>query len=268
MFKADLHCHTTCSDGTMSPKELLLHAKAIGLSGLCITDHDTVAAYQKAIPIAKEIDLLLGIGAEFSSSFKGTSVHILAYDFPFDNTFIADLCTRHRQRRILRNENILHKLRKFGFVIETSELPSSHDTIGRPHIAEIMVKKGYVTSCKEAFDRYLGDTCPCFDAENIISTEETIAIIHQAKGKAFIAHPHLIKHARKMKEILSLPFDGLECYYARFGRDQSEKFLKIAETKKWLVSGGSDFHGSHRAAIQLGSSWVDEERFRLIFSNL
>lgn len=268
MFKADLHCHTTCSDGTLSPKELVLYAKEIGLSGLCITDHDTVAAYKEAIPLAQEIGLLLGIGAEFSSTYRGISVHILAYDFPCDHTEIASLCSRHRERRALRNTNILQKLRKFGFVIEPSELPSLHDAVGRPHIAALMVQKGYVASNKEAFDRYIGDTCPCFDAEHTISTEETLEIIHKAKGKAFIAHPHLLKHAKKRKEILSLPFDGIECYYARFARDQAERFINVAKSKNWLISGGSDFHGSHREAIPLGSSWVDEEKFRLIFSHL
>ncbi|MEN9344438.1 MAG: protein tRPH [Chlamydiota bacterium] len=268
MFKADLHCHTTCSDGTMTPKELILHAKEVGLSGLSITDHDTVAAYAEARDVAHEMGILLGVGAEFSSVHLRTSVHVLAYDFILDHPEIAKLCLRHTERRKARNREMLRRLSRLGLSIQEEELPAGHDTIGRPHIAEVMIKKGYVKTVREAFDLYIGDGKPCFDTGPVVSTKETIDIIHKAGGKAFLAHPHLLKRKRKLKEVFTLPFDGIECYYGRFSHDVVAPFLGIAKEKGWLVSGGSDFHGKNKDYLSLGASWIDEEHFRRIFQRL
>lgn len=269
MFRADLHCHTTCSDGTMTPEELLLHAQEIGLSGLCITDHDTVAAYTTALPLAKSLGIQLGIGAEFSSLFQHLSVHILAYDFDLENPGILSLCQRHKERRLKRNQWILERLSRLSMtVLEEELLAVGKGTIGRPHIAALMVKKGYVRTIKDAFDLYIGDGRPCFDSGEGISSEETISIIHKGGGKAFVAHPHIFKHQNKLREIFQLSFDGIECYYSRSQPALEKRFLKIAQEKGWLMSGGSDFHGSIKEHIPLGCSWVDEGCFHQIFQRL
>ena len=258
MFRADLHCHTTCSDGTLSPEEIVHLAKESGLAGLSITDHDTFAAYETAIPVAKEIGLLLGAGIEFSSEHQGESVHILGYDFLLDDPGIAALCLHHRTRRKERNLAILKKLADHKMFITEEELKGE----GRPHIAACMVKKGYVTTIREAFNLYIGDGKKCFAKGDAISSQETIDTLHKAGGKAFIAHPHLLS---KPAGILKLNFDGIECRYARFTPDKEKPWLKIAESKKWLASGGSDFHGLMREDLVLGSSWVDEKTFNEIF---
>ncbi len=266
MFRADLHCHSTCSDGTMTPNQLLHHAKEIGLSGICITDHDTIEAYHTAPAIAKELGLLLGIGAEFSSVFKTLSVHILAYDFDLHNPAIKKLCERHSVRRTERNRAILHNLSRLGMpIFEEELLAMGEKSIGRPHIAFLMMQKKYVASIREAFNVYIGDGCPCYVPGEAISSEETISIIHQGGGKAFIAHPHLLVHANKIKLLLELPFDGIECHYAKFPPEKEKKWIKIAQEKNWLISGGSDFHGTAKEYIQLGCSWVNEETFHKIF---
>jgi predicted metal-dependent phosphoesterase TrpH len=268
MFRADLHCHTTFSDGTMTPAELLRHAKEIGLSGISITDHDTIDAYSQAVPLAKELGILLGSGVEFSCVFQKMSVHILGYDFDLDSPAIAKLCARHEQRRLARNKAILDNLSRLGMPILQEELAmASEKTVGRPHIAKLMVEKGYVGSIKEAFNQYIGDGKLCYDPGEGISVEETIEIIHRAKGKAFIAHPHLLNHSRKIKELLKYPFDGIECYYAKFPIEQEQRWLNTAAQKGWLVSGGSDFHGSVKEFIQLGCAWVSEENFHKIFQH-
>ena len=269
MFRADLHCHTTCSDGTLTPEEILHHAKELGLNGLCITDHDTVAAYKTAIPLAKSLQIQLGIGAEFSSWFRDVSVHILGYDFDLNSPDILSLCERHTERRRKRNLKILERLSRLSMTVREEELPLvGKGTVGRPHIAALMVQKGYVRTLKEAFDLYIGDGRPCFDPGEGISSEETISIIHRGGGKAFVAHPHLLKHQNKMKELLNLPFDGIECYYARSQPAPEKRFLRLAQDKGLLVSGGSDFHGSIKEHIPLGCSWVDEVRFHQIFQRL
>ncbi len=267
MFRADLHCHTTCSDGTFTPDQLVRHAKEIGLSGLSITDHDTIEAYPIATKVAKEVGILLGTGVEFSSVFKEMSVHILGYDFLLDDPDLIAFCKKHEQRRLERNQVILEKLRAHRMPIAESELLARGEkSIGRPHIAQLMVEKGYVNSIKHAFQLYLGDDKPCFYRGKSFSSEETIDIIHQAQGKAFLAHPHLLDHRRKIRELLQLPFDGIECYYARFFPADEKKWIQIATERKMLISGGSDFHGSVKDYIPLGCSWVNQETFSKIFS--
>ena len=269
MFRADLHCHTTCSDGTMTPNELLNHAKEVGLSGLAITDHDTIEAYGTAPAIAQELGLLLGTGVEFSSTFQSLSVHILGYDFDLLSPSIQELCEKHRLRREERNRAILENLRRLQMpILEEELLEMGEHTIGRPHIAKLMVQKKYVPTIKQAFNLYIGDGKLCFAPGKEISSEETIAVIHQAGGKAFLAHPHLLGHATKVRRLLELAFDGIECHYARFLPEQESRWLKIAKEKGWLVSGGSDFHGSNKEYIELGCSWVDEVTFHQIFQRL
>lgn len=268
MFRADLHCHTSCSDGTLQPEALIVLARRNGLSGLSITDHDSIEAYESAIGAAKEQGLVLGSGIELSCSEKGDSVHILGYDFSLQSEEIKNLCLMHQTRRLSRNLAILKKLERLNMPVQETELEKLQNqkkTVGRPHIAELMVKKGYVSSIKEAFSLYLGDGKCCYDPGEPFSVQETIDIIHRADGKAFIAHPHLIQSGRLLRELLKMNFDGIECYYAKFTPENEKRWLKIAGEKNWLVSGGSDFHGAIKPQISLGSSWVDEETFYKIF---
>jgi 3',5'-nucleoside bisphosphate phosphatase len=268
MFRADLHCHTSCSDGTLLPIELISLAKKMGLSGLSITDHDSIDAYETAIPAAKEEALLLGTGVEFSCSHNNISVHILGYDFSLESRSIKEICTMHKARRQVRNRKILKKLERLNLPIPEAELEkieNSKKTVGRPHIAQLMVEKGYVGSIKDAFSLYLGDNKPCYDPGEPFCIQETIDVIHEADGKAFIAHPHLIENGKLLQEVLKMDFDGIECYYAKFSPEKEKRWLKIAKERDWLISGGSDFHGGMKPQIALGSSWVDEYTFYKIF---
>lgn len=262
-FRADLHCHSTCSDGTMSPTELVRHAKAIGLSGLSITDHDSIDAYDEALPLAKELGLEMISGAEFSSVHQGHNIHILAYSFPLNHPAIKNLCERHKQRRSERNRAILAKLDELGMHVELPE-SGQHNTLGRPHIANALVEKGYVKNIEEAFHKFLGDGKCCYVFGKPVSAEETIAIIHEAGGLAIIAHPHLLKNGEISNSLISLPFDGIECYYARFPPPQEKAWVAIAQRKNWLVTGGSDFHGTVKPDTPLGASWVNQETFTIL----
>lgn len=266
-FRADLHCHTHCSDGSFSPKQLIEQAKAIGLSGLSITDHDTIAAYETAIEAAHKMGLLLGSGVEFSSMDDKISVHVLGYDIDLQNSSLKALCHKHIERRIDRNRRIVKKLRQHGVPIDDNELEQQMLLglpIGRPHIAAALVAKGYVKTIQEAFNRYIGDNMPCFDPGDPISTEETLDVIHIAGGKAFLAHPHLMLREQIVK-LLEKPFDGIESYYSKCNPEKEKRILKIAKHRGLLISGGSDFHGTIRPDIPLGCSWVDENTFHQIF---
>jgi len=265
-FRADLHCHTTFSDGSFTPEELIVHAKTIGLSALSITDHDTVEAYGVAKEVAKKEGLLLGTGVEFSSYDDEISVHILGYDIDLDDPGLAALCSRHLSRRLERNSKILENLKKQKMPLSEEILEKGH-IIGRVHIATEMIKKGYVQTHKEAFQRFLGEGKVCYVPGPRISVEETISVIQGAKGKAFLAHPHLLGEGKVLRKLLEKPFDGLECYYCRSTYDQQRRILKLAKERNLLISGGSDFHGVFRKEAPLGCSWVDEETFKKIFKS-
>ncbi len=263
-FRADLHTHSSFSDGTDSPETLIQLALDTGLSGLSITDHDTIAAYAEALPIAKEKGLLLLPGVEFSSA---SQVHVLGYAFNLKSEAIADLCARHKTRRLDRNLKILEKLKGLGIRIEIEELGKEGHTVGRPHIAQALINRGQVETIQEAFDRYLGEGKPAFDPGEQVTTLETIEVIHKAGGKAVIAHPHLLKRSTLIRQLLQMPFDGLEGYYARFSPSQEKKWINTAEDKGWLTTGGSDYHGSNKPFNFLGSSWVGKETFDLLYAH-
>ncbi len=265
-FRADLHCHSTCSDGTVSPQGLIKLAMQVGLQGLSITDHDTINAYTTALPLAKELGLRLISGVEFSALYGKISVHVLGYSFDLNNTGIHEFCKKHQIRREKRNREILDKLATHKMTITMKEIEEcagpNHGTVGRPHIALAMKQKGYVKSLEEAFKKWLGEGRPGYAPGNQFQVEETLHIIHEAGGLAVIAHPHLLQNDRTLKRLLEMPFDGIECYYARMAPDQNQRWLNIAKEKKWLITGGSDFHGEVKELIPLGSSWVDQEHFK------
>jgi len=274
-FIADLHCHTTCSDGSKSPEEIILLAKQIGLSGLSITDHDSILAYSLASKCAQNEHIELITGVEFSTVHKTTSIHILGYAFTPNSPILQAFCEKHHVRRLTRNRDILMLLKKHGMPVSESELLKLLDpkdlqrgkTIGRPHIAEAMIKKGYVKTVQEAFKKYLGDGKCCYAAGASFSTSETIELIHEAKGLAIIAHPHLIEEPNILQELLHLNFDGIECYYAKFPMSDHERWLKIAKKKNWIVTGGSDYHGDIKPNLPLGASYVDEPLFQVLLNH-
>lgn len=268
-FRADLHCHSTCSDGSVTAKGLIDLAVENKLSALSITDHDTVLAYQEAIPYAKSKGIILGTGVEFSCEYKKKSVHVLGYDFSVNHPPLVEYCTLHQERRRERNRKILERLRRLSIIIKEEELLERYPgetTLGRPHIASIMVEKGYVYSIQQAFQRYLADSACCYIAGHPFEIKEAIEIIQQAGGKAFLAHPHLYSDVSFVEEILRLGFQGIECYYGRGGYPLEKVWLRLAKEMDLLVSGGSDFHGSVKSQIFLGSSYVDYVAFCKIFT--
>lgn len=270
-FRADLHCHTYCSDGSDSPSQLLQKAVEAKLQALSITDHDTVDAYTPELFMqANTLGLRLLTGIELSSEYEKTSVHILGYGIDIQSASLREFLVEMIQRRNTRNNEILQKLQKKGFLIEKDELNAfaqealGQRTIGRPHIAELMVRKGYVRSIQEAFNQYLQDNGSCYVAGIKFTPLDAIEQIHRAHGKAILAHPHYIKKGAMLRTLLSLPFDGIECYYGNLNKELEKPWLQIAREKNWIATGGSDYHGSVKPHISLGCSWVGLETFDLL----
>lgn len=257
----DLHVHSTCSDGTFSPKQLIDEAKLKNLKGISITDHDTVSAYTKELyDYAKEQEIGLLTGVEFSTIDDMMPVHILGYRFDISHQSITDLCKAHESRREERNKAIIDKLQKEGVDINYEELlKQGHKTIGRPHIANLLIEKGVVRNIKEAFDHWIGDGQKCYARGRIFSPKEAVETIHAAGGLAFLAHPILLKKRSVIKALLNrYKFDGMECYYGTFSEDQKNKMVQISEHFNILASGGSDFHGTTKAYVKLGASYTND----------
>ena len=264
-FRADLHCHTTCSDGSDEPFELLRKAKGSSLQGLSITDHDTADAYTPELfALAEELNLRLLPGVEISSELEGVPVHILAYGYDLDSVLFAAFLKEIRKRRMERNREILKKLAEKKMPLEEEELAKlKTKTLGRPHIAAMMMKKGYVSSMQNAFEYYLKDGASCYAPGFKYTPQEVIDQIHLGGGKAILAHPHFYKKKAYLKKILSCTFDGIECYYAALHKELEIPWLKLAKERGWIATGGSDYHGSIKNN-SLGSSWVGEETFNML----
>lgn len=265
-WRADLHCHSSSSDGTLTAEQLVELAVSQGLQGLSITDHDTVAAYSEPLEHkAAHLGLCLLPGVEFSAEHKGHSIHILSYGFLPSNCLIVDFCQRHLARRHRRAEAIVAKLKTLGIEISQEQLPQG--IIGRPHIAVALLQLGIVSTVEEAFRRFLGQGALAYVSTENFSVEETLELIHKANGLAFLAHPHLIKSKKVVQEVATMPFDGIECYYGRFCLQANRPWLLLAQKNGYRVSGGSDFHGDIKPQSILGSSWVDFSHFEPLWQH-
>lgn len=268
---ADLHCHSTCSDGTFSPEQLVEEAVARQLKALAITDHDRIDSYELALSKAGASSLILGTGVEFSAFWSGNSVHVLGYDFLPGADSLKALAARHAHRREQRNRAILEKMKGRGLSCSYEELQQKFPDaiLGRPHIAAWLIEQGVATDFQHAFQLYLREGGLVYVAGETISVEETIQAIHEGQGKAVLAHPHLAAKGSMVKRLLDqCPFDGIEVYYGKIAESLCQRWVEMARKRNLLMTGGSDFHGSVKPFLSLGSSWVDEERFWQLFSNL
>lgn len=266
----DLHCHSVCSDGELTPEELIHFAKECNLAGLSITDHDTVDAYSKSlfkVAEAASIDLIVGI--ELSTHLGPHGVHVLGYGVDYAAKPLLAFCERQKKRRWFRNEAIVQRLQELGYEITMDELyEGKEDTVvGRPHIGEILCNKGYVRDLAEAFSKLLGDKKAAYVQGERFHPQEAIDVIHQAGGKAVLAHPHLIRNNTVLKQVLELPFDGMECYYCMFNREQNQKMCDIANQRGLFCTGGSDFHGTSKPyPKRLGCSYVLKDQLEAMLT--
>lgn len=267
-FRADLHCHSTYSDGSLQPKELVALAKGLGLQGLSITDHDATGGFREAEAAGMQMGLRVIPGIELTANEKDHTLHILAYSFIPEHPKMVAFCERHILSRNARNRAMLKKLEEAGMPLSEDEvislMPLKH-TIGRPHIALGMIKKGYVETVQQAFQLYLAEGKSCYVSGDPFTIEETIDLIHEVGGVAVIAHPHLIKYETLLKKLLKMPFDGIEAHYSQFPAHRHEEWIKIAEAKQWFITGGSDFHGAIKPQTPLGCSWTRKESFEYLY---
>lgn len=258
----DLHMHSTCSDGTLLPEELIILAAEKGLKGISITDHDSLNAYPDAFIHGKKHQITVIPGIELSCHFKDKSTHILGYSFDYKHPSLTALCERHKMRRVNRNLEILNKLRSLEIDISEEELnANASGAVGRPHIAKILVQRGLVADIADAFKIYLGEGKKAYCPGETFSVEEAIQVIHEAKGFVVLAHPHLHYSHAFVRELLdNHTFDGIECEYAIMPKSKNAPWSNLAKQRNLLITGGSDFHGAIKPMIPLGSATVQEDQ--------
>lgn len=256
----DLHCHSTASDGTLSPRDVIKLGKEVGLTAMSLTDHDTIAGIQDAAAQAAEsgIDFIPGI--EISAKFpEPGTLHILGYGIDPANEQLAALTKELRGGRDDRNERIVRKLQALGIDITLDEvLALAQGTVGRPHIAQVLVNKRVVSHVQEAFKKYLGQGGLAYEDKERFTPRQAIEMIHAAGGVAVCAHPvqlridNFARLERVLKDLVDQGLDGVEVIHSDH-RPLDVKFLDAFATRyKLLKTGGSDFHGSMKSKVRLG----------------
>jgi 3',5'-nucleoside bisphosphate phosphatase len=263
----DLHIHSTASDGTLTPAEIVAHARKIGLAAIALTDHDTVAGVHQILQIGIPPDLLFMTGVELSAAPPSGfpcqgSLHLLGYGFQHDDQDIA--CQLHKLQDARRNRNpqIIAKLQALGIDITVAELDASdvQRQTGRPHIAKLLVEKGIVASFDEAFERYLGNDKPAYVDKYRIESRRAIRLIRQAGGIPVLAHPGLIHPTRPWRladllvELKSYGLQGLEVYYPEHSENQTREYHELARRYDLVATGGTDFHGAIKPGLEMGSA--------------
>lgn len=270
----DLHTHTNASDGTGSPSENVRIAKNTGLYAVAITDHDTVAGVKEAMAEGERIGLVVVPGVEISTVDGGQDIHILGYYVDIEDAQFLQRLQQLRDTRDRRNDMIIEKLCGLGLHITMDEVIANvnkrdlkNETIGRPHIADMLVKKGYVATISEAFERYLGKNALAYVNPPRIRPEEAIDWIKEANGTPIIAHPGLYDDDKLVERLLQYGLEGVEAYHSDHTPVQEQKYALLAKQYSVPVTAGSDFHGERHGVVfhaPIGSRKVNADVLQLL----
>ncbi len=257
----DLHVHSSASDGSLSPEEVVSLAKNAGLCCFALTDHDTVDGVERAIQYAdklEEIDVIPGI--ELSCYYQNREIHIVGLFVDYKNQIFLDELKKLKQARKDRNEKMIQNFINAGISLTLEELQhgSPNSVITRAHFARVLVEKGICKNKTEVFDKYLGVGCPFYLPKPQVTPEHVLNLIKTAGGVAILAHPYSYKFSKTevetlLDDLIPLGLSGMECYYSTYDTGQMQELRSIAISKELLVSGGSDFHGVIKPDISIGT---------------
>ncbi len=254
----DLHTHSTTSDGTMSPADLVKYAHKKGLSAIAITDHDTIDGIDEAIAAGINLGIEVVPGIELSVKYDDHNVHLLGYLFNWQHKELHGALVRLQAGRLERNMKIIAKLNRLGLSVQFSELKKSAGSgqNGRPHIARLMMEKNFVHSMDEAFDKYLGYGGLAYESRFIYGVKDAIALIKNAGGISVLAHPLQLDKSvddlsQALHQLSEMGLDGIEVYYPTHSRQFRKRLISLAEKDSLLMTGGSDYHGSIRPGTTL-----------------
>lgn len=256
----DLHVHSTCSDGTVPPAEVVRRARDAGLAAMALTDHDTFAGIAEALDAGARLGIRVVPGVELSLPHANT-FHMIGLAVDPSNARLAAVADLLREGRGPRNREIVERLRALGvdLTIEEVEREAGGDVVARPHVARVLLKKGVVGSFQEAFDRFLKKGAPAYAERPRVSLEEAIAAIRDAGGASVLCHPATLGHdddAAALAELRAFAAAGLDAVEVRCGRStpsEIERWQSLARDAGLLPSGGSDFHGDNKPDLRIGS---------------
>jgi len=269
----DLHTHSTASDGSLTPLELVRYAAEKKLSAMALTDHDCVDGLDEAVGEGERLGIEVIPAVELSADHPEGTMHVLGLFVDRRHEGFASRLRRLQEARKERNPKIIEKLQAKGLKITYDEVvaASGGGQVGRPHFAKVLVQKGYVSSMPEAFERYLKKGAPGYVEKFRFSPQDAIVAIHEAGGVAVLAHPFtlykdpLVLLDPLLGTLSEYGLDGMEVIYSTYSEGQSRYYRELAEKYHLLSSGGSDFHGTHKPGIDLG---VGQGRLKVPFDLL
>ena len=265
-MKLDLHTHTTYSDGTLEPEDLVSAAHKLGITHLAVCDHDSVGGLDPARAKAREFGMTLIPGIEINTRETTMSVHVLGYFIDDKNEVLQKTLGLHREMREKRAEQILEKLAKMGIKISLSDFNHRKGgaAIGRPHIADKLREKGVVFSRQEAFDKFLAQGRSAYVFYDGPTPKDAIETILNCGGVPVVAHPGFSISVETIEQLVKLGLQGIETYYPSHNPDQVRNFVAMAKKYDLVATGGSDYHGPGSGHERLGEMNVPEE----VYENL
>jgi predicted metal-dependent phosphoesterase TrpH len=259
---ADLHTHSTASDGILSPYELVKLAKARNLAAIAITDHDTVDGLSEGLEAGKQLGITVVPGIELSTQVGNWEIHILGYFIDYSDGKLNATLEKYTSARLRRGEVIIQKLKELGIYLDWESILNRHGegSVGRPHIARALMANGYVDSIEEAFHKYLNPGTPAFVPRLKLEPFEAIKMIRSAFGIPVLAHPGLLHSSNLIDQLISYGLMGIEVYYPLHTPFQVEYYSYLCEKNGLVPTGGSDFHGIGTSSKKtIGLSTVDYE---------
>jgi 3',5'-nucleoside bisphosphate phosphatase len=257
----DLHTHSTASDGIYSPTELLRQAAAAGLQVQALTDHDSTNGLAEAFQAAQTHNIELIPGIELNTDVKGGEVHVLGYFIEYQRPQFQSVLNTLRDARVRRGQRMVEKLNEQGLDITWERVREiAHGSVGRPHVAEALLEKGYVKSIEEAFDKYIGKGRPGYVPRYKLAPQDAIRLIASANGIPVMAHPLTIPGLEGLRQwlpdLIAAGLLGLEVYYGPYTPEQVQALLTIADEHDLIPTGGTDFHGPDIHPTPLGGRYV------------
>lgn len=254
----DLHVHSTRSDGSFTPAELVDYAMEKGLAAFALTDHDTTEGLSEALQAAKGKDIEVIPGIEFSTEYEGKDIHILGLYIDYEGKEFQKYLLDFQNSRTIRNEKMCKKLIEHGVDITYEQLQKRFPeaVLTRAHYAKFLWEEGYVSNMKEAFDKYIGDHAPCFLPREKVTPVQAVELILRAKGVPVLAHPVLYGMSNERLEALVADLKkaglvGIEAVYSTYNSAEERQMKALAKKYDLLISGGSDFHGTTKPGLDL-----------------
>jgi predicted metal-dependent phosphoesterase TrpH len=255
----DLHTHTVASDGTYRPSELVAEAARRGVRVLAVTDHDSTDGLAEAIETARaHPPLTIVPGIEINCDVEGAEIHVLGYGMDYEAPWFQDFCRAQREERRARVHRTAERLAELGLPIDVERVFAlvQEGSAGRPHVARVMVERGYVKTVREAFDRYLASGKPAHVPRRKLTPEDAVRLLRRAGGVPVFAHPGLAERDELIPSMVEAGLMGIECYYSEHSPAQRGSYLDLCRRYDLVATGGSDFHGPQVRAAILGHPTV------------